>query len=488
MGGSGQQSLPNPSRPRDAARSITYVYAVLRRSRRVQRRGRCPRRRAASPAPFADPAARHRRRPRRPRRARQVPDRLGQDARLRRPDRRPHRAADGRAGRARARARRASSPPRSSTSYAASPTLARLAVAAVYGGVGLEQAGPRRPPRPHPGRHARPARGPARTAAPFTLDRIRILVLDEADRMLDMGFRPAGRPDRARRARRDRQTLFFSATLDGEAGGIARALHARSRAPRARPPARRSRGRGRAPLRRGRARATSSTALIAELRAPSATWRSCSCAPSAAPTGWSSASGARGVEAVAMHGDKSQRQRERALARFEAGKVRHAGRDRRRRPRHRRRRHLARHQLRSAGRPRGLRPPRRPHRPRRAQRHRHHPGRARRAAGAEPDGRSPRNRARPRRRPGRPMAQPHSQLHTSSSPARRRRRRSGNPRQHERRRMRGIVEDLEVHRSRRRRRGRILAGAGVARVARVRARGDLQADPVAGGEAVADRP
>ena len=31
--------------------------------------------------------------------------------------------------------------------------------------------------------------------------------------------------------------------------------------------------------------------------------------------------GNRGVEAVAMHGDKSQRQREKALARFEAGRV-----------------------------------------------------------------------------------------------------------------------------------------------------------------------
>jgi ATP-dependent RNA helicase RhlE len=31
--------------------------------------------------------------------------------------------------------------------------------------------------------------------------------------------------------------------------------------------------------------------------------------------------GNRGVEAVAMHGDKSQRQRERALANFEAGRV-----------------------------------------------------------------------------------------------------------------------------------------------------------------------
>ncbi|WP_320670485.1 DEAD/DEAH box helicase, partial [Patulibacter defluvii] len=96
-----------------------------------------------------------------------------------------------------------------------------LAITAVYGGAGLEKQS-RAASRSHilvatPGRlEDLLARGA------FSLGDVRMLVLDEADRMLDMGFQPAVKRIVAQ-TRRERQTLFLSATLDGRVGEIARA-------------------------------------------------------------------------------------------------------------------------------------------------------------------------------------------------------------------------------------------------------------------------
>src|SRR5438309_10812322 len=94
-----------------------------------------------------------------------------------------------------------------------------LKVAAVYGGVPLN-AQAKRAKNAHvlvatPGRLQDLAERRL-----VDLSKIRILVLDEADRMLDMGFQP--QVDRiVRRLPRNRQTMFFSATLDGGVGELA---------------------------------------------------------------------------------------------------------------------------------------------------------------------------------------------------------------------------------------------------------------------------
>jgi len=95
-----------------------------------------------------------------------------------------------------------------------------LKVAAVYGGVPLN-AQAKRAKNAHvlvatPGRLQDLAERRL-----VDLSNIRILVLDEADRMLDMGFQP--QVDRiVHRLPRNRQTIFFSATLDGPVGELAR--------------------------------------------------------------------------------------------------------------------------------------------------------------------------------------------------------------------------------------------------------------------------
>jgi superfamily II DNA/RNA helicase len=191
-----------------------------------------------------------------------------------------------------------------------------LRVAAVYGGVGIEKQS-REARKAHvivatPGRLEDLI---ARRA--FSLDRVQILVLDEADRMLDMGFRPV--IDRiVKQCPRNRQTLFFSATLDGEAGRIAGEY--------TRDPARHEHVVPKDQVADIKHRFVAVRhservdALVTELKAD----RDLALVFVRTKRGADrlvKRLGSAGVEAVAMHGDKSQGQRERALSRFESGRV-----------------------------------------------------------------------------------------------------------------------------------------------------------------------
>ena len=75
-----------------------------------------------------------------------------------------------------------------------------------------------------------------------------------------------------------------------------------------------------------------------------------------------------GIKSVALHGNKTQGARTRALEDFKTRRHHGAGRDRHRRARHRHRGAAARRQLRPAERSRGLRAPHRAHGPRRGER------------------------------------------------------------------------------------------------------------------------
>ncbi|HEV7943527.1 MAG TPA: DEAD/DEAH box helicase [Solirubrobacteraceae bacterium] len=192
-----------------------------------------------------------------------------------------------------------------------------LRVAAVYGGVGIT-AQAARAKRAHilvatPGRlEDLLARGT------FTLQRIGMLVLDEADRMLDMGFRPA--IDRIVGAcPKVRQTLFFSATLDGVVGDVAGRYTSRAIVREHGEP-----GHYEKALVEHRFVAIRDEqrleALIEELQVDRdraivfvRTKRGADRLVKRLTT--------HGLKVVAIHGDKSQGQRDRALARFQSGDV-----------------------------------------------------------------------------------------------------------------------------------------------------------------------
>jgi superfamily II DNA/RNA helicase len=193
-----------------------------------------------------------------------------------------------------------------------------LNIAPVYGGVGL------------PAQAKRAAKADIVVATPgrledlmgrrlLSLDAVRVLVLDEADRMLDMGFKPA--VDRiVSQMPKDRQTLFFSATLEGAAGKLAAAYTSQAR-------------------RHVHAPAPEKTAavehrfihlsqearvgaLIEELSAQDGDRRTLVFVRTKRGADrLVKKLSQQKVHAVAMHGNKSQGQRRRALASFESGHI-----------------------------------------------------------------------------------------------------------------------------------------------------------------------
>jgi superfamily II DNA/RNA helicase len=190
-----------------------------------------------------------------------------------------------------------------------------LTVAAVYGGLPLH-AQAKRAKRAHvlvatPGRLEDLVQRRL-----VDLGRVRILVLDEADRMLDMGFKP--QVDKiVRRLPRNRQTMFFSATLDGEVGTLARAY---TNSP--------SRIEGDAlpddpgEIEHHFVPVTTDTkveTLVEHLRGSYSTLVFVRTKRGAERLVTKLAR--HGVKASALHGDMSQNARQRALRQFEAGKV-----------------------------------------------------------------------------------------------------------------------------------------------------------------------
>ena len=311
-------SLPNRHAAHVCRQGVVHVNRIVCRSRCLAHR----RQRALAAGDHRavrDPARRDRRCNRRTRRDRQVAHRVGQDARLRDPAGRAASAAEG---------------PRPAGLVLA-PTR-ELATQIVD---------------EHPRRSRMPARcaSPRSTAASDWSSRPRTPPHRTCWSRPQGGSRICSRVARSRwttsgcwfstrptgcstwafvrrstgsspPARRKRQTLFFSATLDGEAGRHRRPLRARPGDPRAGP------DRRGAPAPRS---STGSCEVAHEHRVEALVERARSerdltlvfVRTKHGADRLVKRLRAHGVEAVAMHGNKSQRQREQALARFESGAV-----------------------------------------------------------------------------------------------------------------------------------------------------------------------
>jgi superfamily II DNA/RNA helicase len=192
-----------------------------------------------------------------------------------------------------------------------------LTIAPVYGGVGLEKQA-KRAARAHivvatPGRLEDLLQRRA-----LSIEHIQILVIDEADRMLDMGFKPA--VDRiVARTPRDRQTLFFSATLEAAAGKQSRAYtrDARRRVHEPKAESERKLSHRFVHL----SHQAKVDALVDELRDSERGRTLIFVRTKRGADRLVKRLGKHRLDAVAIHGNKSQPQRQTALARFAKGEI-----------------------------------------------------------------------------------------------------------------------------------------------------------------------
>jgi superfamily II DNA/RNA helicase len=192
-----------------------------------------------------------------------------------------------------------------------------LSVAPVYGGVGI-QAQARKASKAHivvatPGRLEDLIQ-----RRELSLEHIQVLVLDEADRMLDMGFKPA--VDRiVKQTPNDRQTMFFSATLDGAPGQVAQSYTRDAKRHVHTPKVERK-----ADVKHRfihLAHADKVDQLIRELNETERGRTLVFVRTKRGADRLVQRLGKSNIRAAAMHGNKSQNQRQRALANFESGKV-----------------------------------------------------------------------------------------------------------------------------------------------------------------------
>jgi ATP-dependent RNA helicase RhlE len=194
----------------------------------------------------------------------------------------------------------------------------QLRIAAVYGGVGF-------------GPQSKAARNadivvatPGRledliSRGVVSLEHVQVLVLDEADRMLDMGFKPA--VDRiVAKTPKSRQTLFFSATLQGATGKLAAAYTRDARRHTQAAPEQK-----RADIEHHffhfDTQSDKFDRLVEQLRDDAGGRTLIFVRTKRGADRLVKRLRSRNIEAAAMHGDKNQRQRERALASFEAGEI-----------------------------------------------------------------------------------------------------------------------------------------------------------------------